>query len=225
MTKLTLMDDYVRRGMLNYPSLFPNRLRVLCQTFLVLGNGVEWKKNGTLSVTDYRSKEMRYDDPEEGVARYLDMRAEDPEGFVRLRDRAYERAERNNEVYRKRSENIIELATTKIPEDFIFNYDEDAGMVHYRECIRNNVPNEWGNYGGHYEEAARVLDLVRGDYLTINKMPKRVEKSFFDGAIEMLDVVIRSTPSEPEDVVIGIKEFRDVLHTRHKTYQGPLVEV
>lgn len=61
------VDQHIKRMMLQYPSLFPNRIKCLRQLFLVNGNGYDWDENGCLTDScgsyDNRPEDkMRYDD-------------------------------------------------------------------------------------------------------------------------------------------------------------------
>jgi hypothetical protein len=218
---LTMMDEYVRLALINFPSLYPNRLRVLCHTFLVLGNGVEWRRDGTLSTDDFSFDEMRYDDLDDRIARQKRYAEIDPETACAILARMEKRSENERAIRKSREANIIQLATTKVPEDFIFDYDEEKAMAHYRDCIHRGVPNEWGNYGSGYETAASIIDLAASGYLTLNRMPKKVEKSFYNGALEILDVVLRSTPDAAQRAELAA--YRGLLEARHTPYDGGLV--
>lgn len=61
------VDQHIKRMMLQYPSLFPNRISCLKQLFLTNGNGYKWDANGCLtdacgSYDDRAEDKMSYDD-------------------------------------------------------------------------------------------------------------------------------------------------------------------
>lgn len=114
---LTMMDEYVRLGMLNYPTLFPDRLRVLAHSFLVLGNGVEWMKSGVLSLKDYKHDEMRYDDLEDDYfERHFRREDDDPNDpfFQRMKARRAESNARDRAIREKRAASMRALGSLGI---------------------------------------------------------------------------------------------------------------
>jgi hypothetical protein len=51
---MNVVDKFVLKSMLNYPSIFSNRAAVLNHTLFVIGNGVEWGNNGKLVTSSDR---------------------------------------------------------------------------------------------------------------------------------------------------------------------------
>lgn len=62
------VDQHIKQMMLQYPSIYPNRLACIRQLFLVNGNGYDWDNDGCLvpwrSPYDRASDRMHYDDIE-----------------------------------------------------------------------------------------------------------------------------------------------------------------
>lgn len=79
MLTLSKLDQLVKTGLLNYPSLYSDREDVLVQLFITYGNGYDWKrsKDGyVLSSYDDRTETvMKYDDLDR-VKSELDLRLE-----------------------------------------------------------------------------------------------------------------------------------------------------
>lgn len=53
-TELNKVDQRIKQMMLQYPSLYPNRIKCLRQLFLTTGNGYEWDDNGCLVLASSR---------------------------------------------------------------------------------------------------------------------------------------------------------------------------
>ncbi len=211
--KITLMDEYVRRGMMTFPSIYPNRLRVLAHTFLVLGNGVEWADDGTLPMRDFGG-EMKYDDLDTRLDRFFDKSLLDDDD-TGIRARMQEGIDEERRDREARAANIYELASRKVPESFKFVYEDDSEVFKRRLKGQKDEDNA---HGGHYEEAKSLIRYIEKNYLTLANMPERVEKSFFEGALEILDVVIRST--EDMDERSTLLDYRDSLVEGHTLYDG-----
>jgi hypothetical protein len=182
MTKpLTKLDQHVKRAMLQYPTLYKTRTEVLVHLYLVLGNGYDWIK-GELrdKYEEKRPLAMRYDDLEEGYLeerfgtleqRYLDGDAEiDPETVEALRKMD---AERREEL---RTRNEAERAQRRAREEHI-------------DVLCQSSPGFEPLRSGHYESPNSIIDLTNSGYL-FARFPSVVEKSFRDGAVEVLNAVL-----------------------------------
>lgn len=191
---LTHMDEFVRRSMLGYPSLFPDRASVLSHTFLVLGNGIEWEQNGRIQLP--RNTAMRYDDLDTRIERLFSDR--DYEGdtvleqFYAEQRAAYEVKIEHERADRKRLEADIEaIACAKLPEDFKYS-------------------------GDHYESPVEFLRHLRSGYLLMGACPPRVEASCFEGMMEAFEVMLRMAP-DPETVE-GLLEAKEKLIAKTEIY-------
>lgn len=75
------VNDTVRQGMFNYPSIYPTKFDALEHMFAVNGNGYDWNSKGQLVCPRYRGqaplkKEMDYSDLDERKTRYETQLAE-----------------------------------------------------------------------------------------------------------------------------------------------------
>jgi len=190
----TVLDEYVRLAMFSYPMLHPNRMAVLRHSFLVNGNGVGFGADGKLPTAQYETS-MQYDDLDERLAEYTTGSFSKLGGTIlegMKAELAAERAERQ-----RKEANIYELA-----------------------CA-STADVKFGD-GGYYEKAANLVSHVKGGYLTINRMPKKVERSCFNGALEVLDAVARSTAAD-DPALAELLQFRADLIARHEVFsEGPV---
>lgn len=56
------VNKHIKQMMLQFPSLFPNRIKCLRQLFLVNGNGYDWDENGCLVSWSYENDRVRAED-------------------------------------------------------------------------------------------------------------------------------------------------------------------
>lgn len=205
MTKpLTKLDQHVKRSMLQYPTLYKTRTEVLVHLYLVLGNGYDWIK-GELR-DKYAEREdrkrplaMRYDDLEEGYLeerfgtfeqRYLDGDKEiDPETVEALRKMDAERREES------RVRNEAERAQRRAREEHIDVLCQ--GSPGGFEPLRS----------GHYESPNSIIGLTNSGYL-FARFPSVVEKSYRDGAVEVLNAVLMTDAGTDAEMKL-IRILRD----------------
>jgi len=71
------LENYIRKSMREYPSLFYNRTQVIEHLFLVIGNGGDWV-NGQIKFCDDRARYHRrkFQDPREVIRPYRDVKTE-----------------------------------------------------------------------------------------------------------------------------------------------------
>lgn len=231
--KLTMMDEYARRAMLSYSTIYPNRLRMLCHMFLTTGNAIDWEKDGTISCDHYNT-EMDFQTVDDRRRKHIreslnrqqySKSGRPPETETEIGD-FFDNVFRESAVkeYQDQiwvSEHIYELATARIPANFQFVYNEDN--LHLRELREAYQSHTIGarESGGHYEEAKNLLSSIKSGYATLANIPERVEKSFFEAALEILDAVIRST--KDIDQRSELEDYRDLLVATKKPYDGGLV--
>lgn len=181
------LSEFVKAGMLNYPSIYPSRLAVLRHTYLVLGNGLDWVdgEDGAVLSDPYAERGslvMVYDDLDERVAKW-GMREGLPGATEFNASIAATVAEQRNER-RYREANIDMLACTPDNVTLLSN--------------------------SHYDNARNIIGYIQTGYLAFGKWPEKVEPSFFVGALEVLDAVIRSTVDD-DAARDALKEFRNGL--------------
>jgi hypothetical protein len=211
----SLLDEFVRRAMLTHPSIYPNRARVLTHCYLTLGNGVDWQEDGTLSLDNY-DEVMDYSDLDERLERWHPEAMKDREAGKPLKPYMIDMlAQAEADIVKERAKraetarNIYELAS-KRATDFRFVYDK------VKSFTADNVEE---THGGHYEEAKNIVGYIESGYLTIANMPDRVEQSFFMGALDLIEAVVRSQP-DGDPHAVTLKDFATLLTKTHTTYDG-----
>lgn len=180
-TAATTLDQFVINSMLEYPSIFPSREDVLAHTFLVLGNAMEWNKDGVLSDRTVRAKKgpvVRKRMSYEGITmadwsmkdfyKRLDEKSSEDYSQYMLDQFAkhVERATAENAVRRRRELFIEYFATTA---------------------------SKWNVRVSHYEHPNNIVGYVESGFLPIANIPTNADRSFIDGAVEILNKVIAST--------------------------------
>lgn len=117
----------------------------------------------------------------------------------------------------ERERNIDALASTPVTSRFAY---PEKGV-----SVLSAIPPEGMEWGSHYAQGDNVYHYATGPCRTkIGEMPELVERSFFDGAIEVLNAVIRSTSHDATLVVEGqgtrksramLEELRADILARH----------
>ena len=134
---MTSVDEFVRRNILTFPSLFPNRTAVLHHALCVIGNGYEWGEDGTV-VEDFRFPVSLWNKEEALAELYADLNARYEHQVVR-------------EVIGEALLNDIE-ASAKIVEEVETRTHERAVIEHfYPQCLEYallmnipaNVTDDW----------------------------------------------------------------------------------
>ncbi len=182
---LTPLARLIKRAMMTYPSIFPTRLSVLSHCYLVGGNGVYWQ-NGRMTVMTgggpIRDPDvMNYEglDIEERMAHFSEVlvdRPDEPEDMKETRRGILA------SIRTKEEERIAkELAARQAVEA---NIDFIASTPNPEETLEND---------SHYGIAANVLVYGSGTHSRSNlwNTPPNAEQSFFGGALEVIDVVLR----------------------------------
>lgn len=81
---MTSVDDFVRANILSFPSLFPNRTKVLHHALCVIGNGFHWSADGFI-VDSFNEQTPLWDKAEKTAA----MEAEVNRSFKNPETRDY----------------------------------------------------------------------------------------------------------------------------------------
>lgn len=192
--ELKPLDRTVWLGMTNYPTLFERRLDVLHHLYLILGNGYDWH-NGILSENssyDRMSIEMDYSDLltpikggifeemiEETIADFTIPIASKNKTIkefgimVQAHRETAERDRKEKTAVRKEIEtNLFQIVTTP----------DRTGIL----------------YSDGYGTAMDVVGNLDGRYGLRNVIPHRIERSHYEGLLEVLDAVIRGSHPDTE---------------------------
>jgi hypothetical protein len=182
MPTLSLMDQFIVRAMLSYPSIFPTRESVLTHAFLVLGNGYDWNKKGWLDdgCRDSLSRvRMSYEDTTmEGWS----MRDMGERRAARIAERDPNQS--YDEILKKDFERHVERANA---DNLVRQKRELYIDFHATERSKYNLR------GGYYENAVNLANMIEQGFLPASKIPACADRSFLEGMVEILTKAVLST--------------------------------
>ena len=211
---LTPLARFIKFAMMTQPGAFPTRISILRHAFLVGGGGVYWQNGRMISMSGgpiRDPKVMNYDglDIEERMAYFKEILVAKPDDTEETKDGrdAFLDSIRVSEVARIAKE----LAARKAVEA---NIDAIASTPNPEETLAGD---------SYYGVAATVL--AYGSGITRSNLwntPPDAEQSFFDGALEVIDVVLRQDMDEEvrEHLLAG----RQMLIDERVKYAGKMPE-
>lgn len=142
------VDHYIKRMMLQYPSLFPNRLKCLRRLFLVNGNAHEWGDNGCLVGWSYENRDenkMYYDDLDDSSS--FNLKSVDYNNTLSEIIQFQELSDVKERLDRQFRENHIDLLCRFHDTWDNFTYDDlryfDPHWSVFRDAPYGNIDSDW----------------------------------------------------------------------------------
>lgn len=186
---LTPVSAHIKSAMLNYPSIYPTRLKVLEHNFVGLGNGIVWTSDGVLAER-YSEREMKNEIRLED----LDERLKWWEGRLEEYNNREDGSPSNYETQKYYRDGIAKVTAER---------QARIARQNNIDVLASEVdPN--GELTGYYGNLPAILaDLFTKNYtglpyMNLWNIPKNVEKSWWDASCEVVQAAIR-TSNSPDD--------------------------
>lgn len=211
-------ERFVKRAMLDFPSIFPTRIKVLEHAFVVLGNGINWINYGDTRDTTgsgaVMSGETRRDRPHVPAYEFPTMSYEDLDADASFR-RSYAHVLEDPKTPQEEKDRIEESVARLVE----MTKDEYAKKRAERDERVKNIdalikPDPEAVIRGHYGSPGGILSYQPdpkkfGGYrccTALYDMPRNVHPSFKAAALEVIDASIRGNPTDPN--IEGLKKLR-----------------
>jgi len=189
----TKMDQFIAKGMLDYPSIFPSREEVLVHAFLVLGNGYEWGRGGVLTDRGYSRGPVNYARPR---MKYEPLTIEKwpmRDFYSRISDK---RSSRLSEDEGEDSDSIYDDMMQEAFDKWLVDAKKKNQDRRRRELFLDFYVKSKSKYNlvdSHYESVVSIARLVQSNYLPMSNIPDVVDRSFLEGMVEILKKAVVST--------------------------------
>lgn len=223
---LSPCDRFVKRAMLDYPGIFPTRIKVLEHAFVCLGNGIRWVPGDTRDLDGPGaglSYSPRQDRPPVGAYEFptmsyddLDITASFRRGYLHVLDDP-KTTQDEKDAIEKRIARMVEFTKEETEKERAAREERERNIDLWIKPDPNAV------ISGHYGSPGGILsyqpDLKKfGGYrccTTIYDMPRDVHPSFRVASLEVLDASIRGNPNDPNIDNLNKLRASIIAHTKN----------
>jgi hypothetical protein len=198
---------FVKNTILAFPHTFPTRMDVLLYSYFVAGNVLIWKDGELVSKSPSIEEQEAYK-TNKVVRKELSL------DFINGIKGRLKGSMKNEDL-----EIWYEVAVSEEKLKYKIKQDQYDYIDSNIDAIASTHEDKITSMPMHqyYERPDLILNGLFSVFpITIAKMPQRVESSFFDGAIEILDLVILNTLTE--DHRTALLDYRATLFAVHERY-------